>query len=175
MLDAGARARRSRAAADEVERGALDAQFPLDVFQTGSGTSTNMNANEVIADRADRARSAARGSKRPVHPNDHVNASQSSNDVIPTALHVAARARARATSSSRRSRRSHAALDAKARELDDVVKIGRTHLEDATPIRLGQELGGYARQVELARERVARAARRARRARARRHGRRHRA
>jgi fumarate hydratase class II len=132
------RARAIRAAAREVAEGALDAHFPVDVFQTGSGTSTNMNANEVIARRAGRA----------THPNDHVNASQSSNDVIPTALHVAARL-ALEQDLLPALRALHAALVRKARELDDVVKIGRTHLMDATPVRLGQEFGGWARQVEL--------------------------
>ena len=136
-----------RTAAAEVADGTLDAHFPLDIFQTGSGTSTNMNANEVIATRA----SARLGAK--VHPNDHVNMGQSSNDVIPTAMHVAARAALEedlvpALGALRD------ALARKAVEFDAVVKIGRTHLQDATPIRLGQEFGGYARQVELAIERV---------------------
>ncbi|MEB2284438.1 MAG: aspartate ammonia-lyase [Polyangiaceae bacterium UTPRO1] len=130
------------AAADEVVAGTLDAHFVVDVFQTGSGTSTNMNANEVIAHRA-------RAAGVTVHPNDHVNMSQSSNDVIPTAMHLAA-AEALASDLLPALRALAAALAAKARELDDVVKIGRTHLQDATPVRLGQELGGYARQVELA-------------------------
>jgi fumarate hydratase class II len=141
-------------AAEEVSEGLLDAHFPLDVFQTGSGTSTNMNANEVIANRAMQLRGAG-GSR--IHPNDHVNASQSSNDVIPTALHVAAR------ESVHRDllpalERLRAALAERARAFADVVKPGRTHLMDATPVTLGQELGGWARQVELARERLARAA-----------------
>ncbi|MCC6847829.1 MAG: class II fumarate hydratase [Deltaproteobacteria bacterium] len=131
-----------RAAADEVAAGVHDAHFVVDVFQTGSGTSTNMNANEVIANRA-KATGVA------VHPNDHVNMSQSSNDVIPTAMHVAA-AEALASDLRPALRGLAAALAAQARELDDVVKIGRTHLQDATPIRLGQEFGGHARQVELA-------------------------
>ncbi len=141
-----ARSAAIRAAADEVAAGMLDAHFVVDVFQTGSGTSTNMNANEVIAHRA-----AAAGA--PAHPNDHVNMSQSSNDVIPTAMHVAA-SEALARDLLPALRMLAAALTAKARELDDVVKIGRTHLQDATPIRLGQELGGHARQVELAIERL---------------------
>ena len=135
-------ARAIRAAADEVADGALDAHFPVDVFQTGSGTSTNMNANEVIARRA-----AAAGVA--VHPNDHVNMCQSSNDVIPTALHVAARGALDDDLVPALAALEMALAD-KARALDDVVKIGRTHLQDATPVRLGQELGGYARQVELA-------------------------
>jgi len=142
-------------AAREVESGALDAHFPIDVFQTGSGTSTNMNANEVIASRAMQILSA-RGDDRRVHPNDHVNASQSSNDVIPTALHLAARLALREDLEPALAG-LHACLVGKARELDDVVKLGRTHLMDATPIRLGQEFSGYARQIELGRERVARA------------------
>ncbi len=142
-------------AAAEVESGALDAHFPVDVFQTGSGTSTNMNANEVIAARATQIL-AARGGARRVHPNDHVNASQSSNDVIPSALHVAARLALREQLEPALAA-LHTGLVAKARELDDVVKLGRTHLMDATPIRLGQEFGGYARQIELARERIERA------------------
>jgi fumarate hydratase class II len=137
VLDAG-RAAAIRAAALEVASGALDAHFPVDVFQTGSGTSTNMNANEVIARRAGAG----------AHPNDHVNASQSSNDVIPSALHVAARL-AIEQDLLPALRALHAALARKARELDDVLKIGRTHLMDATPVRLGQEFGGWARQVEL--------------------------
>ena len=154
VLDASL-ARAIAEAAAEVESGALDAHFPIDVFQTGSGTSTNMNANEVIASRATRALSA-RGDERRVHPNDHVNASQSSNDVIPTALHLAARLALREDLEPALAG-LHACLAAKARELDDVVKLGRTHLMDATPIRLGQEFSGYARQIELGRERVARA------------------
>jgi len=140
-----------QAAADEVVSGKHDAHFVLDVFQTGSGTSTNMNANEVIATLA----SARLGSK--VHPNDHVNMSQSSNDVIPTAMHVAARAAVEEDIVPALGA-LHAALSRKASEFDPVVKIGRTHLQDATPIRLGQEFGGYARQTELALERVRTAA-----------------
>jgi fumarate hydratase class II len=153
-LDAGL-ARAIAAAAAEVESGDLDAHFPLDVFQTGSGTSTNMNANEVIAARAT-ALLGARGDARRVHPNDHVNASQSSNDVIPSALHVAARLALREDLEPALER-LHACLAAKAREFDGVVKLGRTHLMDATPVRLGQEFAGFARQIELGRARVARA------------------
>ncbi|MFI5317290.1 MAG: class II fumarate hydratase [Myxococcota bacterium] len=142
-------------AAGEVASGALDAHFPLDVFQTGSGTSTNMNANEVIAARA-RALLAERGVPKPVHPNDHVNASQSSNDVIPTALHVAARLALRDDLAPALAGLEHA-LRTKALAFDDVVKLGRTHFMDATPVRLGQEFAGWARQVELGRERSARA------------------
>jgi fumarate hydratase class II len=136
-----------RKAAREVVEGRWDREFPLDIFQTGSGTSTNMNANEVIANVASESLGGARGGKL-VHPNDHVNLGQSSNDVIPTAIHVAAvemieRLLLPALSG------LHRALAAKAKEFDKVVKIGRTHLQDATPIRLGQEFGGYARQIEL--------------------------
>jgi fumarate hydratase class II len=139
------------AASREVSEGLLDDQFPLDVFQTGSGTSTHMNANEVIASRA----RALLGAGAPaLHPNDHVNRSQSSNDVMPTALHLAARLaiHERLLPAFRELR---AALLAKADEFDSVVKPGRTHLMDATPVRLSQELLGWARQVELGIERVA--------------------
>ncbi|HEX6198724.1 MAG TPA: lyase family protein, partial [Thermoanaerobaculia bacterium] len=145
VLDEGI-AEAVRKAADEVIEGKLDADFPLDVFQTGSGTSTNMNANEVIANRAIEILGGEVGSKSPVHPNDHVNAGQSSNDSIPTAIHVAAY-RAIAEHLEPALEQLAASLEAKARELDDVVKIGRTHLQDAVPVRLGQELGGYAQQV----------------------------
>ena len=133
-------------AADEVAGGRLDDHFPLDIFQTGSGTSTNMNANEVIANRAIEILGGELGSKSPVHPNDHVNAGQSSNDVIPTAIHVAAFG-AVAEDLEPALTRLQEALDRKARELDDIVKIGRTHLQDAVPVRLGQEFSGYAKQV----------------------------
>jgi fumarate hydratase class II len=140
-------------AAQEVMDGKLDAQFVLDIFQTGSGTSTNMNANEVIANRAIQLLGGVVGSKSPVHPNDHVNMCQSSNDVIPTAMHVAA-----IESIEQRlipgMEKLRTALAAKAEEFDRIVKIGRTHLQDATPVRLGQEFGGYARQVELGMERL---------------------
>ena len=129
-----------RAAADEVVRGLHDDEFPVDVYQTGSGTSSNMNANEVIATLATRALG------RPVHPNDHVNASQSSNDVFPSAIHVAA---ARLIATSLLPALSHLAdaLELKAAEFANVVKSGRTHLMDATPVTLGQEFGGYAAAV----------------------------
>jgi fumarate hydratase class II len=147
------RARWIAQAAAEVESGTLDAHFPVDVFQTGSGTSTNMNANEVIAHRAVQLR----GAPEPrIHPNDHVNASQSSNDVIPTALHVAAR-RSLAEDLIPALSSLRDALVERARAFDDVVKIGRTHLMDATPVRLGQEVAGWARQVELGRRRLERA------------------
>lgn len=135
-----------RQAADEVAAGELDEHFPLDIFQTGSGTSTNMNANEVIANRAIEILGGEIGSKSPVHPNDHVNASQSSNDTIPTAMHVAAYS-GLVEDLDPALEGLAAALDAKAREFDDVVKIGRTHLQDAVPVRLGQELSGYAQQM----------------------------
>ena len=143
--------RRGRAivrAAREVVDGDLDAQFVVDIFQTGSGTSTNMNANEVISNRAIQLLGGQVGSKEPVHPNDHVNMGQSSNDVIPTAMHVSALESIENSliPSLGKLRRS---LSAKARQFDGIVKIGRTHLQDATPIRLGQEFGGYARQIEL--------------------------
>src|SRR4051794_7966820 len=135
-------------AAQEVIDGRLDAQFVVDIFQTGSGTSTNMNTNEVIASRANEIATGKRGGKEPVHPNDHVNQEQSSNDVIPTAMHVSA---AVAIKESLVPALEHLAgvLDRKAKQFDDVVKIGRTHLQDATPIRLGQEIGGYAAQARL--------------------------
>ncbi|MHC4716144.1 MAG: class II fumarate hydratase [Planctomycetota bacterium] len=135
------------AAADEVVEGRLDDHFVVDVFQTGSGTSSNMNANEVIANRAIQILGGTVGSKQPVHPNDHVNMGQSSNDVIPTAAHVAA-ASAIHTDLIPALHDLRDALQAKAEEFDDVVKVGRTHLQDAVPLRLGQEFGGYAAAVE---------------------------
>jgi fumarate hydratase class II len=143
-------------AAQEVIDGKLDDQFVLDIFQTGSGTSTNMNANEVIASRANEIATGKRGGKEPIHPNDHVNMQQSSNDVIPTAMHVSA-AVAMRESLWPAVRHLAETLEKKAREFQDVVKIGRTHLQDATPIRLGQELSGYAHQMRLAELRVQRA------------------
>jgi fumarate hydratase class II len=140
-------------AAHEVADGKFDDQFVADIFQTGSGTSTNMNANEVIANRAIELAGGTIGSKDPVHPNDHVNMGQSSNDVIPTAMHVAA-VMALHNELMPALHRLHAALDAKAREFDDVLKIGRTHLQDATPIRLGQEFSGYASQIAHADRRI---------------------
>ena len=145
-----------RAAASEVMDGKLDKEFVVDIFQTGSGTSTNMNANEVIANRALEILGNERGGKG-VHPNDHVNMSQSSNDVIPTAIHVSAlEAIQRELLPALQG--LHQALTAKAKEFDRIVKIGRTHLADATPIRLGQEFSGYARQIELSIERIGAAA-----------------
>src|SRR5579884_3432829 len=144
--------------AQEVIDGKLDHQFVLDIFQTGSGTSTNMNANEVIASRANEIATGRRGGKEPIHPNDHVNMEQSSNDVIPTAMHVSA---AVAMKESLLPSLQHLAeaLQMKADQFDDVVKIGRTHLQDATPIRLGQELSGYAHQARLSAERCQKAIR----------------
>ncbi|HLE39256.1 MAG TPA: class II fumarate hydratase [Acidimicrobiia bacterium] len=136
-----------RTAAEEVVAGTHDHQFVLDVFQTGSGTSSNMNANEVIANRAAELLGEARGGKK-VHPNDHVNAGQSSNDVIPAAIHVAAVAALREDTIPALERLAGALKD-KAEEFDHIVKTGRTHLMDATPIRLGQEFSGYAAQVRL--------------------------
>jgi fumarate hydratase class II len=135
-------------AASEVMEGKLDGQFVVDIFQTGSGTSTNMNTNEVIASRANEIATGKRGGKDPIHPNDHVNQQQSSNDVIPTAIHISA---AVAMKESLLPALEHLAkaLEKKAKEYDDVVKIGRTHLQDATPIRLGQEISGYAAQARL--------------------------
>ena len=133
-------------AAEEVIAGGLDDQFVVDIFQTGSGTSTNMNANEVIANRAIEILGGKRGDKS-VHPNDHVNRGQSSNDVIPSAIHIAALEGIQhdLVPSLRELR---AALEQKASEFKEVLKIGRTHLQDATPIRLGQEFSGYASQIE---------------------------
>ncbi|MBW3604886.1 MAG: class II fumarate hydratase [Actinobacteria bacterium] len=140
-------------AAREVADGELTAHFPVDVFQTGSGTSSNMNANEVIANRAIELLGGTVGSRDPVHPNDHVNAGQSSNDVFPTAVHIAAY-RSAAQQLLPALDRLRAALAAKADEFGDVVKPGRTHLMDATPVTLGQEFSGYARQVELGGARI---------------------
>ncbi|HVS04284.1 MAG TPA: class II fumarate hydratase, partial [Thermoanaerobaculia bacterium] len=141
-----------RRAAEEVVAGELDEHFPLDVFQTGSGTSTNMNANEVIANRAIELLGGTFGDKS-VHPNDHVNAGQSSNDVVPTAIHLSA-CLAIVEALDPALEQLAVALERKAREFDDVVKIGRTHLQDAVPVRLGQELSGYAQQIRYAQERV---------------------
>jgi fumarate hydratase class II len=135
------------AAAEEVIDGRLDDHFPLVVWQTGSGTQTNMNLNEVIANRANEILGAPLGAKKPVHPNDHVNLSQSSNDSMPTAMHIAA-----AQETTKRLlpalRELHSALAGKSAEFEDIVKIGRTHLQDATPLTLGQEFSGYACQIE---------------------------
>jgi len=143
-----------QAACSRVAEGGLDAEFPIDVFQTGSGTSTNMNANEVIANLCNEKR----GIYKPVHPNDHVNMGQSSNDIIPTVSHLSALLALKndlypalgALQSS---------LEKKAKQFDAVIKLGRTHLMDATPVRLGQEFGGYAMQIRKGREQIERAAR----------------
>ena len=139
-------------AAQEVIDGTHDDQFVLDIFQTGSGTSTNMNANEVIANRASELLGEERGSKA-VHPNDDVNMSQSSNDTIPTSMHVAARMGIE-EGLLPTLRALHTALSDKADAFDDVFKSGRTHLMDATPVRLGQEFGGYAAQIEQSIDRI---------------------
>ena len=133
-------------AAGEVARGDLDSQFPLVIWQTGSGTQSNMNANEVIAGRANEMLTGKRGGKEPVHPNDHVNKSQSSNDSFPTAMHVAA-ARAVDARLIPALKQMHGRLAELAKRWDSIVKIGRTHLQDATPLTLGQEFSGYAAQV----------------------------
>ena len=143
-------------AAKEVSEGIFDSEFVVDIFQTGSGTSTNMNANEVIANRAAEFLGGKKGGKE-IHPNDHVNKCQSSNDVIPTAMHCAARLAIEQQLLPGLAR-LHGALARKAQEFDDIIKIGRTHLADATPMRLGQEFAGYARQIELSVERVKAAA-----------------
>lgn len=140
-------------AAEEVIQGKLDDQFVVDVFQTGSGTSTNMNANEVIAGRANDLITGKRGGKSPVHPNDHVNLGQSSNDVIPSAIHIAA-LRTIKGGLIPSMERLEASLRARAEEFMDVRKIARTHLQDAVPMSLGQEFSGYARQVERGIKRV---------------------
>jgi len=140
-------------AAAEVARGELDSQFPLVIWQTGSGTQSNMNANEVIAGRANEILTGKRGGKEPVHPNDHVNKSQSSNDSFPTAMHIAA-ARAVTMKLLPALKRMHGRLADQAKRWDEIVKIGRTHLQDATPLTLGQEFSGYAAQVGDCIERV---------------------
>ncbi len=142
-----------RQAAWEVVEGKWDGQFVVDVFQTGSGTSSNMNTNEVIANRAIELLKGTIGSKSPVHPNDHVNLGQSSNDVFPTAIHIACMEEIQ-KGLLPSLRQMHQVLVRKSKQFDRIVKIGRTHLMDATPIRLGQEFGGYARQIELAIQRI---------------------
>lgn len=141
------------AAALEVAEGKLNDHFPLVVWQTGSGTQSNMNANEVIANRAIEILGGVVGSKDPVHPNDHVNRSQSSNDVFPTAMHIAA-AEVFVRDLLPALKTLHAALEAKAEVFKDIIKIGRTHLMDATPLTLGQEFSGYAHMVKNAIRRV---------------------
>jgi fumarate hydratase class II len=140
-------------AADEVIDGSLAAQFPLSVWQTGSGTQTNMNVNEVISNRAIEILGGTIGSKKPVHPNDHVNMGQSSNDSFPTAMHIAAAEQAHHELVPALEK-LHKALQQKAKEFDKIVKNGRTHLQDATPLTLGQEFSGYATQVKYAIQRI---------------------
>ena len=139
-------------ACDEVIEGKLDEHFPLRVWQTGSGTQTNMNANEVISNRAIELAGGVMGSKKPIHPNDDVNMSQSSNDTFPTAMYIAAAEQLNKLIP--RIQELHDAIDAKAKEFADVVKIGRTHLQDATPLTVGQEMGGWASLVERDIERL---------------------
>ena len=139
-------------AADEVIEGKLDDHFPLRVWQTGSGTQTNMNTNEVISNRAIEIAGGEMGSKTPIHPNDDVNKSQSSNDTFPTAMYIAAAEQM--TKLLPQVQRVHDAIDSKAKEFADVVKIGRTHLQDATPLTVGQEFGGWASLIERDIERL---------------------
>src|SRR5687767_1229167 len=140
-------------AAGEVARGDLDGQFPLVIWQTGSGTQSNMNANEVIAGRANEGLTGNRGGKAPVHPNDHVNKGQSSNDSFPTAMHVAAAIAVRRKLVPALKRMKERLAD-QALRWDSIVKIGRTHLQDATPLTLGQEFSGYAAQLADSLERI---------------------
>ncbi len=142
-----------RTAADEVAVGKMDEHFVVDIFQTGSGTSTNMNANEVISARANELLTGMRNSKNPVHPNDHANLGQSTNDVIPTAFHIAALSSINDDLLPAQEL-LHESLREKSRSFDHIVKIGRTHLQDAVPIRLGQEFSGYAEQIRLGIRRV---------------------
>jgi len=143
-------------AAEEVVEGKLDEHFPLDIFQTGSGTSTNTNANEVISNRCCQLAGKPIGARDPVHPNDHVNMGQSSNDVIPSAIHISAAEQLKSCLLPALEQ-LHGALDVKANEFWGIIKIGRTHLMDATPVRLGQEFSGYAWQVSYACDRTKRA------------------
>jgi len=143
-------------AAEEVVDGKLDEHFPLDIFQTGSGTSTNTNANEVIANRCAQLAGKAIGSRALVHPNDHVNMGQSSNDVIPSAIHISGAEQLK-NCLVPALEKLQGALEAKARQFWDIIKIGRTHLMDATPVRLGQEFSGYAQQIAYAKQRAQKA------------------
>ncbi len=140
-------------AATEVISGQLDEHFPLVIWQTGSGTQTNMNANEVIANRAIELLGGEIGSKSPVHPNDHVNMGQSSNDTFPTAMHIAAACEINKVLLPALIH-LHDALEAKVAAFADIVKIGRTHTQDATPLTLGQEFSGYVAQLEYSKERI---------------------
>ena len=135
--------------ADEIIKGKLDNHFPLKVWQTGSGTQTNMNVNEVIANRAIEMMGGKMGSKKPIHPNDHVNKSQSTNDVFPTAMHIAIaiKAREKLLPSLKLLEKE---LSKKTKEFKNIVKVGRTHLQDATPLTLGQEFSGYHTQLKNA-------------------------
>jgi len=142
-------------ASEEIAQGHLAEQFPVDVFQTGSGTSTNMNMNEVVAARANELLGSPRQGRSPVHPNDHVNLCQSSNDVVPTALHIAARLQAQETLLPAL-RQLEASFDGKAAQFAGIVKLGRTHMQDAVPVTLGQEFSGWAAQVAFGAEAVAR-------------------
>src|SRR6184192_311892 len=143
-------------AAEEVAEGKLDEHFPLDIFQTGSGTSTNTNANEVIANRCSQLAAKPIGAREPVHPNDHVNMGQSSNDVIPSAIRVSA-AEQLQDCLIPALEKLRSAFSGKAKEFHHIIKIGRTHLMDATPVRLGQEFAGYAQQVAYGKERAEKA------------------
>lgn len=143
-------------AADEIISGSLDRHFPLVIYQTGSGTQTNMNVNEVISNRAIQLLGGTVGSKDPVHPNDHCNMGQSSNDSFPTAMHIAVAKTINEITLPGLQTLAHA-LRAKSKEFDHIVKIGRTHCQDATPLTLGQEFGGYAQQVEYGIERIQKA------------------
>src|SRR6202162_4618340 len=140
-------------AAEEVVDGKLDDHFPLDIFQTGSGTSTNTNANEVIANRCAQLAGKPIGARELVHPNDHVNMGQSSNDVIPSAIHISGAEQLK-NCLVPALKRLRDALDAKTKEFWDIIKIGRTHLMDATPVRLGQEFSGYAQQIAYGQQRT---------------------
>lgn len=139
--------------AEEVMNGRFDDQFVVDIFQTGSGTSTNMNANEVIANRANEILGGRIGDKKPVHPNDHVNMGQSSNDVIPSCIHISA-LESIENELLPELRNLHTVLEKKANEFDEVVKVGRTHLQDAVPVRLGQEFSGYASMIKHGIQRI---------------------
>ncbi|HTH13231.1 MAG TPA: lyase family protein, partial [Spirochaetia bacterium] len=141
-----------RQAAGEAFEGRFDDEFPLDVFQTGSGTSWNMNANEVLAGRANEILTGVRGGKKPIHPNDHVNLGQSSNDVIPSVLNLSGRLEAARFADALDALAT--SFEAKSAEFRTIVKIGRTHLQDAVPMTLGQEFGAFARQLRLGADRV---------------------